>query len=40
MSEESTPIKRKSDNWVDALAAVALVGLFITAMVYWISSQS
>jgi hypothetical protein len=39
MSEEITPINRKSDHWVDALAAVALIGIFVTGLVYWITSQ-
>lgn len=40
MSEEMTPINRKTDHWVDALAAVVLVGIFVTATIYWVSSQS
>ena len=40
MSEEINPINRKSDHWIDALATVVLVGIFVTALVYWISSQA
>ena len=40
MSEETSTIERKADQWVDALAAVVLVGIFVTALVYWVSSQS
>ncbi len=40
MSENTTPVSRKSDRWVDALAAVVLVSIFVTTFVYWISSQS
>lgn len=40
MSEESTSVERKDDQWVDAIASVVLVSLFISAFVYWIFSQS
>ena len=37
---ESTESNRKSDRWVDAVAAVVLVAIFVTTFVYWVSSQS
>lgn len=37
---ESTDSSRKSDRWVDAVAAVVLVAIFVTTFVYWVSSQS
>jgi hypothetical protein len=40
MSEETTSVSRKNDHWVDALAAVVLVGIFVIGLVYWVSSQS
>jgi len=39
MTEETTIHNRKNDRWVDAIAAVALVSIFVVGLVYWISSQ-
>lgn len=36
---DSTEVSRKSDRWVDALAAVVLVTIFVTTIVFWVSSQ-
>ena len=40
MTEETPSVDRKNDHLVDALAAVVLVALFVTAFVYWVSSQA
>jgi len=40
MSEENASVNRKSDHWVDAVAAVALVAIFVIGLAYWLSSQS
>lgn len=40
MSEESSSVDRKGDHWVDAIATVVLVGVFVSALVYWLMSQS
>lgn len=36
---ENTTISRKGDRWVDALSAVVLVSIFVTTLIYWVSSQ-
>lgn len=40
MSDHSSQTERKGDRWVDAIAAVVLVAIFVTAFIYWVSSQS
>ena len=40
MSQETSPINRKNDRWIDALATVVLVTIFVITLVYWVSSQS
>ena len=39
MAEESESVSRKSDHWVDAIAAVVLIGVFVVGMFIWLSSQ-
>lgn len=40
MSDESTSTERKGDRWVDAIAAVVLLTIFISTAAYWVASQS
>jgi len=39
MSENGSQINRKGDRWVDAIAAIVLITIFIVTALYWISSQ-
>lgn len=39
MTEETPIVNRSSDHWVDAIAAVVLIGIFVVGCVYWVSSQ-
>ena len=36
---DTTSTSRKGDRWVDAIAAVVLVAIFVTTFVFWVSSQ-
>lgn len=37
---DGSEVNRREDRWVDAVAALVLVAIFVTTFVYWISSQS
>ena len=41
MSEESTTnqIDQKDDSVVDAVAAIAIAGIFVILVVFWLSNQ-
>lgn len=39
MTEHNSEITRKGDRWVDAIAAAALLAIFVSAAIFWVSSQ-
>ncbi|SDK14474.1 hypothetical protein SAMN05216212_1628 [Microbulbifer yueqingensis] len=39
MSEEVVVVSDHKDDVVDAIAAVALVAIFVVTCVYWVASQ-
>lgn len=39
MTDDSPQSQQKGDRWVDAMAAVALVAIAVTAFAYWAANQ-
>lgn len=39
MSDQELQGERKGDRWVDAIAVVVLLTIFISTAAYWIHSQ-
>ncbi|WP_255359349.1 hypothetical protein [Microbulbifer sp. Q7] len=39
VAREVVVVSDDSDNVVDAMAAIALVGIFVATCIYWVASQ-
>lgn len=39
MNDQVVVLSDENDNFVDAMAAVALVAIFVATCVYWVASQ-
>ena len=39
MRSETHNMNENGDSWADALAAIVLIVVFVTACVFWVSSQ-
>jgi len=40
MSDQNIQTERKGDRWVDAIAVIVLLSIFIATAAYWIHSQT